>query len=155
MLIVGCFFLLAAGCTFQQLDAEETLARPDILWKTTWLIEERQARIDLSTEDAFLEASCLINYQGEETVEDVRVAMASPLTDVLIAEDLAKTFSVVKPGDKLKFSFDTVYPHWKKKVPTAILTEKIIDDFNNNSYVSVCWKGDEDEHCVKFFTFGE
>lgn len=155
LLIIGCFFLLAAGCSFERLESAEATARPDILWEATWLIEERQTAIDLRTDDALLEASCLVYYQGDGIVKDVKILMGSPLTAVLIGSEAEKTFSVVKPGYKLKFFMDAEYPCWRERIPTAILKDKLIDDFRENAYVSIRWKDEEDEHSVKFYDFGK
>ncbi|HHU75467.1 MAG TPA: hypothetical protein GXZ24_01020 [Firmicutes bacterium] len=156
LLMMGCFFLLAAGCTFERLESEETLARPDVLWKTTWLIEERQTSIDLGTDEALLEASCFVYYQGDGMVKDVKIHMGSPLTDGLIDDSVQeKTFSVVKPGYKLKYFMDAGYPQWRERIPAAISTGKLIDDFRDNTYVSISWKDKEDEHSVRFYDFGQ
>ena len=154
-LMLGCFFLLCFGCSLQDQEIVETPSRPDIYWGKTWVIEERETHINLSPSEVSLEAFCLITYQGDEPVEDVRIIMASPLTKILIDDSFAETFAAVKAGDQINYALKADISSWKEKVPTGISGEKLINDFEGNSFVSVSWKTGEEEHSVQFFDYEE
>jgi len=78
--------------------------------------------------------------------------MSSPLTDNLLDKDkdLAASYGTVKPGQELEYNFHYESP-WREKTPVAVFAEKLVDDYNNNSYIRISWKYGDEEYNLRFF----
>ncbi|MDO9535412.1 MAG: hypothetical protein Q7J85_08795 [Bacillota bacterium] len=152
LLLIISFVFASSGCSV--LEEREAMAdfRPDRYWENSWKIEKRESHIELTPDQAVLEASSVIRYTGEEPAEDVRIIMSSPLTDNLLDKDgeLATSYGTVKPGEVLEYNFRHE-GSWREKTPIAVFAEKLVDDYTYNSYIRIAWKYGDQEYSLRFF----
>lgn len=150
LVMIITFLFVSGGCTF--VEEREAMAdfRPDKYWEDVWKIEKRESHIELTPDQAVLDAHSMIRYTGEEPAEDVRILMSSPLTDNLVSEELAVSYNTVKPGEELDFQFHHESP-WREEIPITALSGKIVDDYTYNSYISIAWRYGDEEYNLRFF----
>lgn len=147
-------FAMLTGC--KVVEEREAVAeyRPDRYWENVWVVQERISNIDASGETLTLTASCIVTYEGDEPAEDVNIVMRSPLTRVFIGEEESEYLDIVNPGEELRFSLQKEVKNWQEEVPAGVFEEKIIDDFQDNSYVGLSWSFGEEEHDIRMYDWG-
>ncbi|NMB40809.1 MAG: hypothetical protein GX996_02610 [Firmicutes bacterium] len=153
LLILTVILLLSVGCIKEEQEVMAGL-RPDKFWEGSWIIEERESRLEYTDADVTMEASCLVKYSGEKPAEDVRIIIKSPLTQKLIADDLAKEFGTVQPAEGVEYRLSHKCTSWKEKVSPGMHGGQLVEDFSLNSFVEITWKYGEDEYSVAFYDWG-
>ena len=158
LLIMAMLFVFSmlAGC--KMVEEREAIAeyRPDRYWENVWVVQERISNMEVTEDNIILTASCIVNYEGDELAKDVTLVMKSPLTHPFIDELEKEYFDVVNPGEELRFSMRVELENWQEEIPSSVFKEKLVDDFQDNSYVGVSWNFEEDdeEYDVRMYDWG-
>jgi len=147
-------FAMLTGC--KVVEEREAVAeyRPDRYWENVWVVQERISNLEATEETLTMTASCIIRYEGDEPAEDVTLIMRSPLTRVFIGEEEKENLDIVNPGEELRFRLQKEVDNWQEKVPAGVFKEKVIDDFQDNSYVGLGWSFGEEEHDIRMYDWG-
>ncbi len=152
--IISVFFILS-GC--KVVEEREAVAqyRPDRYWEKVWVVEEKVTHLKATPETITMTASCIIKYEGEEPAEDVTIVMRSPLTYDFIGEQEKQKFDIIAPGEQLEYRLQLEVDNWRERIPVGVFQEKLVDDFQGNSYIGVSWRYGEDEYDIRFYDWGD